>query len=104
ENYKERLELIQNAGLTVSVLNVELVCEPQWKNGSFSSFDPKMRELAISRTKKAMDMAALCGCDTVNLWLGLDGFDYAFEADYVSGWTNLINGIRECAQYRPEIK
>ena len=104
ENYRERLELIHGAGLRVSVINVELVCEPQWKHGSFSSFDEKMRELAISRTKKAMDMAAICGCDTVNLWLGLDGFDYAFEADYVKAWTNLVNGIRECAQYRQDVK
>lgn len=103
-NYKEVLDLINKAGLMVSVINVELVCEPQWKHGSFSSFDEEMRELAISRTKKAMDMAAICGCDTVNLWLGLDGFDYVLEADYTQGWRNLIDGIRECAQYREDIK
>lgn len=104
ENYKERLEKIKEAGLRISVINVELVCETQWKYGSFSSFDSEMRELAISRTKKAMDIAAACGCDTINLWLGLDGFDYVLEADYMKDWTNMVSGIRECAQYRTDIR
>lgn len=103
-NYKERFQMIKNIGLVVSVINVELVCEPKWKNGSFSSFDPKMRELAIDRTKKAMDIAKACGCDTLNLWLGLDGFDYVLEADYARSWENMIEGIRECAEYRHDVK
>ncbi|NLX69754.1 MAG: sugar phosphate isomerase/epimerase [Clostridiales bacterium] len=104
DNYNEILDIIHKAGLVVSVINVELVCEPQWKHGSFSSFDDRMRELAISRTKKAMDIAAICGSDTVNLWLGLDGFDYILEADYTRAWRNLVEGIRECARYREDIK
>lgn len=104
ENYKERMCKLSEAGLKVSVINVELVCETQWKHGSFSSFDSSMRELAILRTKKAMDIAEVCNCNTLNLWLGLDGFDYVFEADYSKGWNYLVEGIRECAKYRPNIR
>lgn len=103
-NYKERMEVMHKSGLAVSALNVELVCEPRWQTGSFSSANIEMRTLAIKSTKGAMDMAKAIGCDTVNLWLGLDGFDYVFESDYAQSWKFLVEGIRECGNYRDDVK
>ena len=104
ENWKERFGIIQKNGLEVSAVNVELVCEPRWQTGSFTSPNIEMRNLAIQSTKGAMDMANLLGCDTVNLWLGLDGFDYVFESDYASSWKFLVEGIRACALHRNDVK
>lgn len=103
-NYKERMHIIQKAGLIVSAVNVELVCESRWQTGSFSSPQNEMRELAIKSTKGAMDIAAMIGSDTVNLWLGLDGFDYVFESDYAKSWKLLVEGIKECGLYRSDVK
>ena len=33
----------------------------------------------------------------MTLWLGQDGFDYAFQADYARLWAMEIEGIREVA-------
>ena len=51
-----------------------------------------------------MDVAADMGIDVVNLWLGQDGFDYVFEADYAADWGRLIQALRVCAEYRPDVR
>ena len=38
----------------------------------------------------------------MTLWLGQDGFDYAFQADYARLWTDEIDGIREVAEHDPD--
>jgi xylose isomerase len=38
----------------------------------------------------------------MTLWLGQDGFDYAFQADYARLWADEIAGIREVAEHDPD--
>jgi xylose isomerase len=38
----------------------------------------------------------------MTLWLGQDGFDYAFQADYGRLWADEIQGIREVALHDPD--
>ena len=38
----------------------------------------------------------------MTLWLGQDGFDYAFQADYARLWADEIDGIREVAVHDPD--
>jgi len=95
--------LLENYQLSVCGMGVELVCDKEWQNGSFSSADPKRREKAISLTKSAMDMAAELGVSTVSLWLGQDGFDYTFQEDYAQAWQSLVEGVREAANYRSDV-
>jgi xylose isomerase len=40
----------------------------------------------------------------VLLWFGQDGYDYHFEMDYVTRWGRLVEGTRECARHRKDIK
>ncbi len=96
--------LLQKHGLALSAMGVELVCDAEWASGSFSSPEPERRAKAIRLTKEAMDCAAELGINTVNLWLGQDGFDYAFQMDYAQAWTWLVEGLRECASYRKDIR
>ena len=42
-----------------------------------------------------MDVAAEFGVNTVSLWLGQDGFDYVFQADYVAAWQNLVDRLAQ---------
>lgn len=98
------LTLLKARGLGLAAMGVELVCDAEWQTGSFTSELPAVRQKAISRTKGAMDLAAKLGVEVVSLWLGQDGFDYPFQADYAAAWDRLVDGIGECARYRPEVK
>lgn len=88
----------------VSMIIVDHFTHPKWMNGSFTSLDENLRKDAIRVTKRAMDISKELGCSQVNLWLGQDGYDYVFQTDYREAWDHLIEGLRECAKYRPDVK
>ena len=75
-----------------------------FSKGAFTSKDPKVRAQAVADTKSMMDAAAELGCDLVNIWNGQDGYDYAFQADYVQERDWLVEGIRECARHRDDVR
>ena len=53
----------------------------------------EVREETI-KLVKSHDFANQIGVETVNLWLGQDGFDYLMQTNYVDAWKFLIEGLR----------
>ncbi len=104
ENYPEYAPLLQKYGLRISSMGVEIVCDKEWKTGSFTSPHREIREKTVALVKKAMDFAAQIGVEVVSLWMGQDGFDYLMQSDYRQQWEFLIQGLRECAAHNPAIK
>ncbi|MEW6686284.1 MAG: sugar phosphate isomerase/epimerase family protein [Candidatus Edwardsbacteria bacterium] len=102
---KKFTELLKNAGLTCSNINLNVWGASKWKLGAFSSLNKNLRKEAISEGKRAVDIAREIGCPSIGLWLGSDGFDYPFQVDYRSQWDSLLSAIREVAEYAsPDIK
>jgi len=75
-----------------------------YAKGAFTSKSPKVRAQAIADTKVMMDAAAELGCDLINIWNGQDGYDYPFQADYEEERNWLVEGIRECARHRHDVR
>lgn len=73
-------------------------------NGNFTNPDLALREKVIRTAKDACDVCRQLGGRVVTLWLENDGFDYAFQMDYEKCWDMVIEGIREVADYAPDIK
>ena len=96
--------LLKRYNLKVVSVIVDHFCNPKWMHGSFTSSDRKIREDAIQLTKRAIRVSRKLECPQVNLWLGQDGYDYPFQADYRVSWDWLVKGIKACAEYQPEIK
>ena len=61
-----------------------------------------VRREAIDLTKKGIDAAREAGSNLMTIWLGQDGFDYAFQADYTRMWQHEIDGIREVCAHDPD--
>ncbi|WP_207183622.1 sugar phosphate isomerase/epimerase family protein [Methylobacterium indicum] len=93
---------IRDLGLTVNGLAMRYYSNPAFKIGAFTNPDPAVRREAIDLTKRGIDAAREAGCNLMTLWLGQDGFDYAFQADYAKLWADEIDGIREVALHDPE--
>jgi len=96
--------LLDNAGLKLCTIEVDHYGDPKWKFGALTSHDPKLRREAIDLGKQGMDVAAELGVDQINLWLGHDGYDYPMEADYKAYWQWTVEGTREIAEHRKDIK
>lgn len=101
EKIKQKIE---NFGLSISSLGANVTSDPKWALGSLSSPDKKIRREAIEIIKNVMDAAYYLNVDTVNLWMGQDGFDYPFEVNYSLIWKYLVDGLTKCASYRPDVR
>lgn len=97
-------DLLKENNLKVATVNVDLFSGAKWKYGSFSVRDERKRSEAIEITKKAMDSAKAFGTDRFGMWLGQDGYDYPFQVDYRAAWDRLVRAVRECGEYKPELK
>lgn len=97
-------KLLKDYNLGVSTVNLNIKGEEKWRFGTFSSPDPKTRKEAVSSLKTAMDCAAELGCNIVTTALLNDGSDYPFELDYVRAFKDTLEGIKEAADYRKDVK
>ncbi|HNS31675.1 MAG TPA: sugar phosphate isomerase/epimerase family protein [bacterium] len=91
-------------GQKICTVEAGIYPDRKWKQGSISSPDPGIRREAVALCMETLDTAAIAGAESVLLWPGQDGFDYPFQADYKKAWTFLIEGIREIAQHRTDIR
>ena len=73
--------------------------ERQWRFGSLSAADAATRREAVARCKATVDYAHRLGAMGVSLWLGQDGFDYAFQTDYAAQWQHLVDSLKELCDY-----
>jgi sugar phosphate isomerase/epimerase len=104
KNFRHIKTLLLNYNLDVCMLTPDLWTQAKWGKGSFASRDKKVREDAVKEVKMVMDMAADMDCDKVDVWLGQDGFDYSFQANYIEDWNNIIECTHECAKHRKDVK
>ncbi|RWO20201.1 TIM barrel protein [Mesorhizobium sp.] len=88
--------------LSINGFAMRYYSNPAFKLGAFTNPDPAVRREAIDLTKAGIDAAREAGTNLMTLWLGQDGFDYAFQADYATLWQHEIDGIREVAAHDPD--
>jgi sugar phosphate isomerase/epimerase len=94
--------LVRDTGLSVSGLAMRYYTNPAFKRGAFTNADPMVRREAIDLTKRGIDAAREMGAPMMTLWLGQDGYDYAFQCDYTALWEAEIAGIAEVCAHDPD--
>jgi xylose isomerase len=97
-------QLLQQYGLETSTVNVNLKYEPKFQLGAFTSRDAGIRREAVDYMKRGMDIAAEVGCGMITMAPLADGYDYAFETDYVKAWRWFLDGVGEAASYRSDVR
>jgi xylose isomerase len=90
-------------GLSLNGFAMRYYGDPAYRAGAFTNPDPVVRRRAIDLTKRGLDALAQCGGDLMTVWLGQDGFDHAFAADYGQLWALEIAGLAEVAAHNPQI-
>jgi xylose isomerase len=92
---------LNDLGLTVNGFAMRYYSDPGFKIGAFTNPDPKLRRLAIDQTKRGIDQMLELGGSLMTLWMGQDGFDYSFQADYARLWDQTLEAISEVADHVP---
>lgn len=90
---------ISDIGLGINGLAMRYYTNPAFKLGAFTNPDPVVRREAIDLTKRGVDAAMAVDAKLMTIWLGQDGFDYSFQADYDRIWQDEVEAIREVAEH-----
>lgn len=95
--------LLSDAGMAPNGLAMRYYTEPEFALGAFTHPDPAIRRAAIDLTKRGIDAAAELNAPLMTLWMGQDGFDYAFQLDYSAAWDATVTALQEVADHAPEV-
>ena len=103
-NIRQVAGMFRDRGLKISMLVPDLWTQAKWGRGSLAAPDAPTRRAAVDEVKKVLDWAAELACPYIDVWPGQDGFDYAFQADYIEAWKWLRDGLVECAEHNDKVR
>lgn len=98
------IRAVQDSGLAVSAVNVNIKTEAQFKDGSFTNRDAGVRAETVAYIKQAMDHSVTLGANMVSVCPLIDGWDYAFQVDHQKQWAWAIECFSEAAAHNPNVK
>lgn len=100
-DHKDMKRHLDSLGLSVNGFAMRYYSAPGFKIGAFTNPDARLRRLAIDQTKRGIDKMLELGGSLMTLWMGQDGFDYSFQADYARLWDQTLEAISEVADHVP---
>jgi xylose isomerase len=74
---KEFRQALADTGLVVPMATTNLFTEPVFKDGAFTSNDPKVRAYALQKTMNAIDLGVELGAKIYVFWGGREGTETA---------------------------
>jgi xylose isomerase len=98
----EALVRLYDTGLALNGFAMRYYSDPAFAKGAFTNPDPEVRRKAIDLTKEGIDRLRLADANLMTIWLGQDGFDYPFQADYRKLWAMEIEAIAEVCAHDPD--
>ena len=111
-NYPDHLEgttakdiraKLDGLGISLNGFAMRYYSDPGFKKGALAHPDAAIRQKALDLTLRGIDAMAEAGGDLMTLWLGQDGFDYAFQADYLRLWDQVGQALRVIVAHNPAI-
>jgi xylose isomerase len=94
---------LADLGLSLNGFAMRYYSDPGYKKGALAHPDKAIRAKALDLTRRGIDALAEAGGDLMTLWLGQDGFDYSFQADYLRLWDHTADALQAIAAHNPAI-
>ena len=95
---------LEDHGLVAEFVAPRLWENPKTIDGGYTSNDPRLRDYAIERTKKAADIAAELGCDLMVLWLAREGTYLRESKDAARSTHQLLEAINTTLAYNKDVR
>jgi xylose isomerase len=92
---KEFVAACRRHGIVVPMATVNLFYDPVFRDGAFTSNDPRVRAYAVQKTMRAMDLGAELGARIFVLWGGREGS----ETDAARRPDEAIKRLRDAVNY-----
>lgn len=94
---------LDSLGISLNGFAMRYYSDPGFKKGALSHPDRAIRAKALDLTLRGIDALSEAGGNLMTLWLGQDGFDYSFQADYLRLWDETAEALRIIAAHNPSI-
>jgi xylose isomerase len=92
-------DALDAGGLVVPMATTNLFTHPVFKDGAFTSNDPKVRALAYKKTMRSMDIGAELGAKTYVFWGGREGAEVDASKDAVTATRRMRDALDFLADY-----
>lgn len=90
---------LEQHGMKVPMATVNLFTHPVFKDGAFTSNDPKVRAFALQKTMHAMDLGAELGAKIFVLWGGREGVEADACRDPRTAWSRMRDALDFLCEY-----
>jgi L-rhamnose isomerase/sugar isomerase len=92
DDYDELRSEIESRGLRVGAVNPNLFQDPDYKLGSLTHPDARVREKAVAHMLECLEIATALGSSAQSLWLA-DGTNYPGQDDMRARRARLLDGL-----------
>ncbi len=93
--------ILAELGLGLNGFAMRYYSDPGFRAGALAHPDAAIRRKAIDLTRRGLDSLRGAGGTLMTLWLGQDGYDYPFQADYARLWDAAARALAELAAHDP---
>ncbi len=90
---------LDDSGVVVPMATTNLFSHPVFKDGAFTSNDPKIRAFALQKTMAAMDLGAELGAGVYVFWGGREGVEVDASKDAVVALKRFRDALNFLAEY-----
>ncbi|MEM6283373.1 MAG: xylose isomerase [Chloroflexota bacterium] len=92
---KDFKQALDDNGIVVPMATTNLFTDPAFKDGAFTSNDPKVRAYALQKTMAAIDLGVECGAGVYVFWGGREGT----ETDASKNPADAVKRFREAFNF-----
>lgn len=96
---REFKKALQDTGLAVPMATTNLFYDPVFRDGAFTSNDAKVRNYALQKTMKSMDLGVEMGAQVFVFWGGREGTETDASKDPVESIKRMREAINFLCEY-----
>lgn len=96
---KDFKKALSDTGLVVPMATTNLFNDPAFKDGAFTSNDPKVRAYALQKTMNAIDLGVECGAGVYVFWGGREGTETDSSKDPLEATKRFREAINFLCEY-----
>jgi xylose isomerase len=101
---KEVKNMLDANGLIAEFVAPRLWEDPRTIDGGYTSNDKKLRDYAIERSKRSIDIADALNTDLIVLWLAREGTYIREAKDSKVAVDRIVEAINEMLKYHPKMR
>jgi len=103
-NAGEMKTILEDKGLVAEFVAPRLWEDPRTIDGGYTANDPELRQYAIERSKRAIDIANALGTDLIVLWFAREGTYIRESKDSKVATESIIQAINTMLDYDPKVR